>query len=122
MVAAMRARHAGEEIVLGTVGVPTQAEAILCGRIVCEGLEGRLNERSILLEGSVASSRGARVRLDAAECERVAAFPGQIVSVLGRSGMTGTTFHARDFLPGLLREPASAPPADASLHMMVVSG
>jgi len=120
--AAMCKRHENEEVEIGTIGLPAQSEVVLCGRIVCEGLEGRLNERSILLEGSVASSRGARMRLDAAECERVAAFPGQIVSVLGRSGMTGTTFHARDFLPGLVRELASAPSDDASLHLMVVAG
>jgi len=36
--------------------------------------------------------------------------------------MTGTTFHARDFLPGLVREPASVPSDDASLHLMVVVG
>merc|ERR550532_3293677 len=100
MVAAMRARHAGEEVVLGTVGVPTQAEAMLCGRVACEGLEGRLNERSILLEGCRGSII-ARVQLSVAQCQRVVAFPGQIVAVLGRSGMTGTNFHARDFVAGL---------------------
>jgi len=120
--AAMCKRHENEEVEMGTIGLPAQSEVVLSGRIVCEGLEGRLNEKSMLLEGSVASSRGARVRLDAAECERVAAFPGQVVSVLGRSGMTGTTFHARDFLSGLVREPASVPSDDTSLHLMVVAG
>ncbi|CAE8639127.1 unnamed protein product, partial [Polarella glacialis] len=99
VVAAVQARRTGEGVAaVGTVGVPSQAETVLCGRIVCEGLEGRLNERSMLLEGSRASSNGARVQLNVAECQRLAAFPGQIVGVLGRSGMAGTTFHARDFV------------------------
>lgn len=36
--------------------------------------------------------------------------------------MTGATFHARDFLPGLVSEPAGVPSDDVSLHMMVVAG
>lgn len=116
---AMQRRHG--EVVLGAVGVPTQAETVLCGRVVCEGLEGRLNERSILLQGSRAASRGATVQLNAAECQRLAAFPGQVVAVLGRSGMAGTTFHARDFLAGLPAPPAALA-AEASLHMAVLSG
>jgi DNA polymerase alpha subunit B len=133
VVAAMRERHQSadqeEELLTGTVGVPTQSEAVLCGRVVCEGLEGRLNERSILLEGSRASSMGARVQLSVQGCPHVAAFPGQIVGVVGRSGMAGTTFHARDFLPGL---PLPAPPAEGSsgaapqqqeaLHALVLAG
>jgi len=119
MIAAAQSGHPG--LAAGIVGVPSQAEAVISGRIVCEGLEGRLNERSMLLEGSLASSNGARVQLNVAECPRVAAFPGQMVSVIGRSGMTGSTFHAREFLPGL---PAPSRPlaAECSLRALVVAG
>merc|ERR1719343_378854 len=72
---AMQQRHPDDEAMVGIVGVPSQAEAILCGRIICEGLEGRLNERSMILEGSRASARGARVQLNASSCPNVAAFP-----------------------------------------------
>lgn len=119
--AAMCERHEGEDVAVGTIGLPAQSEVVLCGRIVCEGLEGRLNERSMLLEGSQVSANGARVQLNVAECRQVAAFTGQIVGVLGRSGMTGTTFHARDFIAGL---PPAQPNSsgESPLHMMVVSG
>jgi len=101
MLEVMHQIHADEDITVGTIGVPTQQEVMLCGRIACEGLEGKLNERSLLLEGTKASSNGARVQLNVAECPRIAAFPGQIVSVLGRSGSSGATFHAKEFLTGL---------------------
>lgn len=117
---ALRQRHSDKELIAGVIGVPSQTESILCGRVVCEGLAGRLNERSMLLEGSRASSNGARIQLNVAECQLLAAFPGQIVGVLGRSGMAGTSFHARDFLPGLPPKPDSR--ASGSLHAMVVSG
>ncbi|CAE7593341.1 HCN2 [Symbiodinium pilosum] len=90
------------EAAVGTVGVICQNESILCGRIACEGLEGRLNERSIMLEAHSLSN--AKVRLNISDCRQVAAFPGQIVGVVGRSGMTGNTFHVSDFLPGSASE------------------
>jgi DNA polymerase alpha subunit B len=120
IIAAVQAKKSGEAIEVGTVGVPRQADTLLCGRLACEGLEGRFNERSMLLEGSRASASGARVQLNVAECSQFAAFPGQIVSVVGRSGMAGTTFHAREFVAGLPL-PQSGPTA-GSLHMVVVSG
>jgi len=130
ILAAMRARPVArlsltdgqDEVAAGTVGVASQAEVVLCGRLVCEGLEGRLNERSILLEGSQASSFSARVQLNLAGCQQIAAFPGQIVGVLGRSGMSGATFHARDFLPGLPIPKPLPLRREANLHMMVASG
>merc|ERR1719199_714719 len=47
------AKH-GEDVVEGVVGANAQTEVALCGRILCEE-EGKLNERSLLLEGSRAS-------------------------------------------------------------------
>mmetsp|Transcript_55074 Transcript_55074/g.103242 ORF Transcript_55074/g.103242 Transcript_55074/m.103242 type:complete len:578 (+) Transcript_55074:69-1802(+) len=107
------------EAALGVVHVPCQTESILCGRIACEGLEGRLNQNSIMLEGP--SALNSKVRLNIADCKQVAAFPGQIVSVVGRSGMTGNTFHARDFLPGLPAKGQAANP-ESSLHALIVAG
>mmetsp|Transcript_98020 Transcript_98020/g.204456 ORF Transcript_98020/g.204456 Transcript_98020/m.204456 type:complete len:651 (-) Transcript_98020:411-2363(-) len=112
-----------EEFVVGVVGVPGQAEVALCGRVLCEGLEGRLNERSMLLEGQGGASKGARVQLNASGCPQLAAFPGQLVAVLGRTGTTGTTFHARDFVPGLsLPSPTRMLSAGQHLHAVVVAG
>ena len=99
MTAAMQARLSGEgEVAVGTVGVPSQADTVLCGRIVRDGFNGRMKDCSMLLEGLRASGVGATVRLNVAECHRVAAFPGQIVAVLGHSDMIGSTFHVREFL------------------------
>lgn len=120
MVNAICERHLGEEVLHGSVGVPVQAEVAICGRIACEALDGKLNEHSMVIEGSRGSAHGARMQIASAQCPRLAAFPGQIVSVVGRSGMTGTTFHARDFLPGLPIEPALK--GKSSLHMLVAAG
>ena len=75
----------------------------------------------MLLEGSRASGIGAKVQLNVAECHRVAAFPGQIVAVLGHSDMTGSTFHVREFLAGL-PAPTSLLAPERSLHALVVAG
>lgn len=94
----------------------------MCGRIVCEGLDGRLNERSMLLEGSQASANGARVQLSVADCESLAAFPGQIVGVLGRSGgMMGNTFHAKELIPGIPPAPVAAK-NERPVRMLVAAG
>lgn len=123
---AMKRRHLElEDVVVGVIGVPAQAEAILCGRVVCEGLEGKLNERSILIEGSRETAKGARMQLNVTACPSIAAFPGQLVAVLGRSGTAGTTFHARDFIAGLPAPPPAtlvAPGCNELLHMLVAAG
>lgn len=93
----------------------------MCGRILCEGLDGRLNERSMLLEGSQASSKGSRVQLSVADCKNVAAFPGQIVGVVGRSGMMGTTFHAKEIIPGV-PPPLSSSRNERPVRMLVAAG
>jgi len=121
VAAAVKARYPDAN--LGTIGVPAQSEVILSGRVVCEGLEGRLNERSILLEGCRDDGSTARVQLNVGNCEKITAFPGQVVGVVGRSGMSGANFHARDFIAGL-------PPAqqiqskntERPLHMLVAAG
>jgi len=44
------------------------------------------------------------------------------MGVVGRSSMSGTTFHARDFLPGVPSTLATPPKVDRPLHMMIASG
>mmetsp|Transcript_18414 Transcript_18414/g.52841 ORF Transcript_18414/g.52841 Transcript_18414/m.52841 type:complete len:624 (-) Transcript_18414:216-2087(-) len=126
LLEAVRARHPElEAVVLGRIGLPAQAEVVLVGRIVCEGLEGRLNDRSMLLEGSGGNGRQARVQLNVTSCPTLAAFPGQVVAVLGRSGTANSTFHARDFVPGLpvpVPPPLAAPGCTRLLHTLVLAG
>lgn len=49
----------------------------MVGRICCDS-EGRLNERSILLEGSVELSNGMRTKLDVSKLDSFKLFPGQV--------------------------------------------
>ena len=49
----------------------------MVGRICCDS-EGRLNERSILLEGSVELSNGMRTKLDLSRLDSYKLFPGQV--------------------------------------------
>jgi len=123
VASAVQARHPDANLSVGTIGVPVQSEVVLSGRVVCEGLEGRLNERSILLEGCRDDGSISRVQLNVGNCESVTAFPGQIVGVVGRSGMSGANFHARDFIAGLPpTPPAPAKDTERPLHMLVAAG
>ena len=54
-----------------------QAEALFVGRVCCDG-EGRLNEASAQLEGDIATSKGARVRLDLLRVPALRLFTGQV--------------------------------------------
>ena len=49
----------------------------MVGRICCDS-EGRLNERSVLLEGSVELSNGMRTKLDLSKLDSFKLFPGQV--------------------------------------------
>ncbi len=48
------------------------------GLVGCAAEEGRLNQQSTLLEGSIRHSQGARVRLDLSKCPAFRLFPGQV--------------------------------------------
>ncbi|KAF9620472.1 hypothetical protein IFM89_013089 [Coptis chinensis] len=62
----------------------SQKSAFSVGMISCDG-EGRLNEKSILLQGSVEQSGGQRVRLDLQKLTQYSFFPGQVVGVEGHN-------------------------------------
>jgi len=68
------------------VGVPSPETVWVCGRICCDATEGKLNQSSVVLEGSWRESRGKRVELDLTTIEKLspyALFPGQVVLVEG---------------------------------------
>jgi len=67
------------------VGVTSQQEALVVGRILTESEAGtgRINARSVLLEGSRATSNGHRVRLDLSRLPAYTFFPGQVVACEG---------------------------------------
>jgi DNA polymerase alpha subunit B len=96
--------------------------AVFCGRIVCDTEGGRLNPQSVMLEGSIATSRGARVRLDLQSCGDYRLFPGQIVAVVGKNP-TGFCIVAQDIVSGLPfpEEPLDTTAEDSNSFDMVVA-
>ena len=100
-------------------------DVTVVGRVCCEG-EGKLNAKSIFLEGSRPSSNACRVRLDLASCPEYALFPGQVVGLVGVNSM-GHTFVVKRVLPahpppgaGALRRPAAS--LDASATILTAAG
>jgi len=68
---------------LAPVGIPSQDQVWVCGRICCEAETGKINNQAVMLEGSRRDSGGRRVKLDLTEVPTFALFPGQIVLVEG---------------------------------------
>ena len=77
-----------------------QDAAVFVGRICCDTEEGRLNPQSVLLEGSMRHSQGARVRLDLSQSPAYRLFPGQVVAVHG-SNPSGHCVVATEVLGGV---------------------
>jgi len=67
---------------LADMGRPSQDKALVVGRVCCEA-EGKLNSMSLVLEGGIEASNGARVKLDVKYVPEYSFFPGQIVAVEG---------------------------------------
>jgi DNA polymerase alpha subunit B len=65
------------------VGQPVQEDAWFVGRVVADSDGGALNAASLMLEGDVAGSGGARAALDLSLVPAARLFPGQIVGVRG---------------------------------------
>jgi len=93
------------------------------GRIVCDAAEGHLNPASVLLEGSVADSRGARVRLDLRLLPEFSLFPGQVVVADGLNTRGDTMVVRRLFTDARLPLPKT-PAVDVKRfhHSMLYQG
>ncbi|KAF7729841.1 DNA-directed DNA polymerase alpha subunit pol12 [Apophysomyces ossiformis] len=61
----------------------SQSPIVAVGRICCDASEGKLNEKSVLLETSRQLGMGKRVKLDLTRLDKYALFPGQIIAVEG---------------------------------------
>jgi hypothetical protein len=115
------------------VAVSSQNTSIFIGRICCDAEEGRLNAQSLLLEGSMRTSRGERVRLDVNKCTSgYRLFPGQVVAVIG-TNPSGYCVIADQVVPGLALPSAKTPLAglaalysdgtgNARMTMMIAAG
>jgi len=84
------------------ISAPTHCPARCVGRIVPE-LEPELDETSVLVEGSLKHSAGARVRLNLDQLTSFALFPGQVV------GLEGVNPIGKSFSPTRLITSAPAP-------------
>ena len=106
-----------------SIAAACQDLSVFCGRIVCDTEGGRLNPQSVMLEGSIATSRGARVRLDLQACGEYRLFPGQVVAVVGKNP-TGFCIVAQEIVPSMpvpdaaVNDPSLATPFD----MVVAAG
>lgn len=56
-----------------------QDAGLFAGRICSEAEDGRLTEANLILEGSAATSEGARVALDLSRITSFRIFPGQVI-------------------------------------------
>ena len=72
------------------IGPTSQDTQIHVGRICCEAAEGKLNAKSVMLEGSLQFSNARRIRLDLSRIGDYALFPGQIVAVEGNNSGSGS--------------------------------
>lgn len=94
------------------VAVSSQKTSIFIGRICCDAEEGRLNAQSLLLEGSMRTSRGERVRLEVNKSTSgYRLFPGQVVAIIG-TNPSGYCVIADKVVPGLALPSAKTPLAD----------
>ncbi|XP_060032077.1 DNA polymerase alpha subunit B [Erinaceus europaeus] len=79
---------------------PAQEPVTLLGQIGCDS-NGKLNSKSVILEGDREHSSGAQIPVDLSELEEYSLFPGQIVLMEG-TNTTGRKFVATKLYEGLL--------------------
>ncbi|XP_010250838.1 PREDICTED: DNA polymerase alpha subunit B isoform X2 [Nelumbo nucifera] len=111
-------RHAIALVASGLYEEPTdptvasQNKVFSVGMVCCDG-EGRLNEKSVLLQGSVEHCGGQRVRLDLHKLTQFSLFPGQVVGIEGHnpSGHCFVASKVVDYMPLSISPNADLAPA-----------
>ena len=83
---------------ISPVGLPVQSKVTAIGRVCCDAI-GKLNDKSVILEGSRNTSDGARTRLDLSNPNAFTLFPGQIIAVDGIDA-TGRKMMAKSVYSG----------------------
>uniref|UniRef100_UPI00358F0E5D DNA polymerase alpha subunit B isoform X2 n=1 Tax=Myxine glutinosa TaxID=7769 RepID=UPI00358F0E5D len=78
--------------------LPTQETVTVLGQICCDG-NGKLNSKSLLLEGNVEISAGFTVPLNISDVKEYSLFPGQVV-VMDGINTSGQTFVASKIYEG----------------------
>ena len=80
------------------VTTQTHEDITISGRICCDAV-GRLNSKSILLEGSMETSGGERIPLELNDVMNYSLFPGQIVALQGKNS-TGSKIYPSSIYSG----------------------
>jgi len=107
---------------LSHVALPSQESVVVSGRIECDS-QGRLNAKSIVLEGSQETSSGKRIPLDVSEIPSYSLFPGQVV-MLDSINTTGQQMQASKLYPCVMPDAATGSdtvPAEG-LRIVIASG
>ncbi|KAJ7307420.1 hypothetical protein JRQ81_009438 [Phrynocephalus forsythii] len=82
-----------------SVVIPSQERVTVLGQIGCDS-NGKLNAKSVVLEGDQEHSSGGLVPVDVSELPEYSLFPGQIVVMEGMNS-TGTMFFASKLYEGV---------------------
>lgn len=93
--------------------VPTQEPVTLLGQIGCDS-NGKLNNKSVILEGDREHSSGAQVPVDLSELKEYSLFPGQVVIMEGIN-TTGRKFVATKLYEVPQRSPTLPPGCATSI-------
>lgn len=104
------------------IATATQQSTYFVGRICCDTEDSRLNAQSVLLEGSISTSQGARVRVDLSSCNEYRLFPGQIAIFKG-TNPSGFCVVASEMLRGIeCKEPLPPPPSEMHATYIIAAG
>ncbi|XP_066466347.1 DNA polymerase alpha subunit B [Tiliqua scincoides] len=101
--------------------IPAQEAVTVLGHIGCDS-NGKLNAKSVILEGDQEHSSGGQVPVDLSELREYSLFPGQVVVMEGMNS-TGARLVASKLYEGLLLpfyQPTSQP-ADPEMQMVLVA-
>ena len=106
---------------LQPVASASQDVSVFCGRVCCDTEGGRLNAKSVMIEGSVAKSRGSRVKVDLSGCKRFRLFPGQIIGIIG-TNPSGFCIVAQEVITSFPCSEYKEHASNSSLKMVVAAG
>ncbi|XP_050404737.1 DNA polymerase alpha subunit B isoform X1 [Patella vulgata] len=102
---------------LSHAALPTQEIVNICGRICCDSI-GKLNNKSVLLEGSRDTSAGKCIPVDLTSLSEYSLFPGQIIALEGLNS-SGQKFVAQKKLQNV-RLPLPVAEVEGGQHINIV--
>lgn len=102
------------------VSLPQQEQLSVVGRICCDSV-GKLNAKSVVLEGSRQTSAGRRIPVDLTSVKQYSLFPGQVVAMDGINS-TGAKFVATKMHNDVLPAAAESSGIEEALRVVVACG